>query len=148
MTEATLEAKLNDLPKKLSEWCDIIIRDNANMIISMNKEQLKAGQGVDDNPILASGSGGAYRPFTVKQRKKKNLQTAVVDLKVTGDLWGHIKIKKESDNIWNMFNDDPELKEKMKFVTKENWGLNTENEEKLIDIMTDELEQYLRGYFA
>jgi hypothetical protein len=147
MNPGTLQRKIKELPQKISEWCDKIIKDNADLIIEWNKKQLEAGIGADDRKILATGTGGSYRPFTIRARKKLGLQTAVVDLKVTGTLYGHIKLKKLKLNLWEILNDDPELKTKLKFVTKDNFGLNEKHMEQLTEIIFDDVTQYMRGYF-
>ena len=136
--------KLKDLKQYTSKQVDGIVNDYKQNIVGLNKAQMQE-KGIKATGELIQPEG--YKPFTIRERQKKGLQTAYVDLKYTGKFQDSIDLKKTSTLKYKIDATDPKYREKLLPRYGEILGLTTDNLGKVGKLIEKNLFPKIQNYF-
>lgn len=138
--------KLRTLEASVTEGLDLAIRNELNTMADLQREQLEQGKGADNNPLTREDGRTGYSNKYKARRGGKGLQTAHVDLKVTGDFHEGIQAKRIAKNRIQLFSTDY----KNKFLPGQYpnlWGFDRQRIEQIKEILSEALRFRIYTHF-
>ena len=148
MTIDQLNRKLAGIETKVGFLVRSSIRRHSKEIVKRNQEQLLKGE--DSEGKLKTDEFNPYGSYKskkwIEKRKAKGRQTAYADLKFSGDFQKSMFVKFDAEGLLLGATD------KKKDILIHHWGetilgLNDENFEWLLDVITEDLYTGLNNYF-
>lgn len=136
-----LIVKLKGLPAFLQTAGNIAIYKESQDIVDMNKQQLLSGFDADGAPL------GEYSPTSIEIRQKKGLQTDHIDLRYSGRFQASFVIERRG-NIFDLEALDPKWIDKLEPRWPDALGLTKANEDKLTELLSQQISDQLNKYFA
>jgi hypothetical protein len=132
-TVEDLIQQLKDLPETVQRGVDKAVIDDQYEIAEINREQLLSGIDAEGNPL------GEYRESTKAARRRRGLQTDYIDLKFTGKFQRSFEIDKKGDD-YSLTAKDPKWEDKLMQRWPDAIGIQKENEDRVTEIIKENIE--------
>jgi hypothetical protein len=132
----TVEDLINELrllPETVQGAVDKALIDDQFEIAEINREQLLSGFDAEGNPL------GQYAEMTKAIRRRRGLQTDHIDLRFTGKFQKSFEINKVGED-YSLTARDPKWEDKLMQRWPDAIGIQTENEDQVTKVITDNIE--------
>jgi hypothetical protein len=145
-----LIAFYKDLPNIVFRMADEAVMSLSDWIIEQNINQLSRGTDANGKPLKYArprstplNASGAYTNPYSKYKSKKGGQTAVVDLKQTGEFYGSLILDRERAGVYKIISlSNADLLDVLnKMYTPDITGLNQSNTSVLVSKLGEEINR-------
>jgi hypothetical protein len=132
--------KLEGLPDFIQEVLDNFMKDDAEDVLDLNRDQMLLGIDADGVPL------GLYSPLSQELRSKKGLQIDHIDLRDTGEFQDSMFLEKAGDNTYFIDAADPKWEQKIAPRFPDALGLTEISQELLAGQIEKEVVRQVDNY--